>query len=912
MDEYDEFGNYIGADVSDVEEEFEESNNGYGKQRQDDVDDENDDDEYDGALIERADDQRMDVVEENRIILHEDKKYYPDAEEMYPGVRAVTLDEDAQDLNEPIIKPVKQKVFSVLEKEPPKLKYETEFMTGLMQTPALIRNIALLGQFHHGKTSFADLLVQATHEQEWEPAKEVRYADSRKDEQERHLSIKSNVLSLVLDDLKEKSYFLNVVDTPGHVNFTDEATAGIRSVDGAVVIVDAIEGVMLNTERLLKQAVAARLPITLVINKMDRLILELKLPPADAYFKLIHTIEEVNGIIANHALSGSKVQRISPELGNVCFASSQHGWSFTLDSFAQLYVNRHKSFPFSAADLGKRLWGDWFLNPRNNALTKNKPKEGSPVRTFVSFILEPLYKIYSHVVGESSEDLMVLFRQLGIRIKGSEFHLDPRPLLVLSLRRFFGPPQGFVSMIARHIPAPVDAAAYKVETCYTGMQTTALASSMKRCSSGSDAPLMANVTKLYNSPDGTKFHALTRIYSGTVRVGQRVKVLGEAYTEDDDEDMAVMEITGIAVSLGRFNIEVTSAIAGNLVLISGIDHSIKKTATLCDVTPVSGLAEEAPAIFAPLKFDTSSVIKLAVEPFIPSELPKMVEALRRINKTYPLVTTKVEESGEHIILGTGELYMDCIMHDLRHLYSDIEIKVADPVVSFCETVAESSSINCICETPNKKNTLTMLAEPLDDGLGDDIERHHRVSMHWDAKRIGDFFRSNYDWDLLTARSVWAFGPEEDSPNILLNNTLPSEVNQGLLSSVKDSVVQGFRWGAREGPLCDEPIRNVKFRVLDAQIATEPIYRGGGQIIPTSRRAVYSSFLMGTPRLMEPMLLVEIQAPADAVQALYPVLARRRGHIVQDTPKPGAPFYTVKAFLPAMDRYVQNNVVEKID
>lgn len=507
---------------------------------------------------------------------------------------------------------------------------------------------------------------------------------------------------------------------------------------------------------------------------------------------------------------------------------------------------------------------------------------------------------------------MVLFRQLGIRIKGSEFHLDPRPLLVLSLRRFFGPPQGFVSMIARHIPSPVDAAAYKVETCYTGMQTTALASSMKRCSSGSDAPLMANVTKLYNSPDGTKFHALTRIYSGTVRVGQRVKVLGEAYTEDDDEDMAVMEITGIAVSLGRFNIEVTSAIAGNLVLISGIDHSIKKTATLCDVTPVSGLAEEAPAIFAPLKFDTSSVIKLAVEPFIPSELPKMVEALRRINKTYPLVTTKVEESGEHIILGTGELYMDCIMHDLRHLYSDIEIKVADPVVSFCETVAESSSINCICETPNKKNTLTMLAEPLDDGLGDDIERHHRVSMHWDAKRIGDFFRSNYDWDLLTARSVWAFGPEEDSPNILLNNTLPSEVNQGLLSSVKDSVVQGFRWGAREGPLCDEPIRNVKFRVLDAQIATEPIYRGGGQIIPTSRRAVYSSFLMGTPRLMEPMLLVEIQAPADAVQALYPVLARRRGHIVQDTPKPGAPFYTVKAFLPAMDRYVQNNVVEKID
>jgi U5 small nuclear ribonucleoprotein component len=888
MDQYDEFGNYIGPeDEDDLEDDV--------YLRHDDV---NESEEIDMAQEDMND---MDVVEENRIILHEDKKYYPDAEEIYPGVRTVTLDEDAQDLNEPIIKPVKPKVFSVLESEAPALKYEADFMTGLMSTPSLIRNVVLLGQFHHGKSCFADILVQSTHQNEWEPGKEVRYSDSRKDEQDRQLSIKSTLLSLVLDDLKEKSYLLNIIDTPGHINFTDEATAGICAADGAIIVVDAVEGVMMNTERLVKQAVAARLAITLVINKMDRLILELKLPPHDAYFKLVHTIEEVNGIIASNAVSGQLVQRISPELGNVCFASAQHGWSFTLDSFAQLYVNRHKSCPFFAVDLGKRLWGDWYLNQQNHSLTKSKPKEGSSARTFVSFILEPLYKIYAQVIGETPEDLMVLFRQLGIRIKGSEFHLDPRPLLALSLRRFFGPPQGFVSMVTKHIPSPVDAATTKIERTYSGLQTSVIAQEMKACASGGDAPFMGHVMKLYNSPDGTKFYALTRIFSGSVRVGQRIKVLGEAYTEDDDEDMSVVEVTGVAVSLGRFNFEITSAVAGNLVLLSGIDQSIKKTATLCDASH-SNMEDAAVAIFAPLRFDTSSVIKLAVEPFIPSELPKMVEALRRINKTYPLVTTKVEESGEHIILGTGELYMDCIMHDLRHLYSDIEIKVADPVVSFCETVAESSSINCITETPNKKNTLTFLAEPLDDGLADDIERHHRVSMHWDAKRIGEFFRSNYDWDLLTARSVWAFGPEEDSPNILLNNTLPSEVNQSLLTSVKDNIVQGFRWGAREGPLCDEPIRNVKFRVLDANVASEAIYRGGGQIIPTARRAVYSSFLMGTPRLMEPMLLVEIQAPADAVQALYPVLARRRGHIVQDIPKPGAPFYTVKAFLPAMDSF----------
>lgn len=143
----------------------------------------------------------------------------------------------------------------------------------------------------------------------------------------------------------------------------------------------------------------------------------------------------------------------------------------------------------------------------------------------------------------------------------------------------------------------------------------------------------------------------------------------------------------------------------------------------------------------------------------------------------------------------------------------------------------------------------------------------------------------------------------------------------------------FQWGAREGPLCDEPIRNVKFKILDAAIAQEPLHRGGGQIIPTSRRVAYSAFLMATPRLMEPVYFVEvlecfcrsylnvlvmfilnrfvadfcnrkasnldiyylpqIQTPADCMSAIYTVLSRRRGHVTADVPKPGTPAYIVK-------------------
>ncbi len=96
----------------------------------------------------------------------------------------------------------------------------------------------------------------------------------------------------------------------------------------------------------------------------------------------------------------------------------------------------------------------------------------------------------------------------------------------------------------------------------------------------------------------------------------------------------------------------------------------------------------------------------------------------------------------------------------------------------------------------------MIAEPLEKGLAEDIE-NDVVSINWTKKRLGDFFQSKYEWDLLAARSIWAFGPDQNGPNILLDDTLPSEVNKTLLGSVKDSIVQGFQWGTREGALCDE-------------------------------------------------------------------------------------------------------------
>lgn len=215
-------------------------------------------------------------------------------------------------------------------------------------------------------------------------------------EQQRGVSTKATPVTLLLQDVKSKSYLLNIFDTPGHVNFSDEATAAIHLSDGAILIVDAAEGVMLNTERLLKHALQEKLALTVCINKIDRLVLELKLPPLDAYYKLRHIIEEINGLIGLYS-DNENPSFVSPAVGNVCFASSEYNVCFTLKSFAALYSKNHPGL--NANEFAKRLWGDVYFNPKTRKFTK-KPPHNTAQRSFIEFILEPLYKIFAQVVGD--------------------------------------------------------------------------------------------------------------------------------------------------------------------------------------------------------------------------------------------------------------------------------------------------------------------------------------------------------------------------------------------------------------------------------------------------------------------------------------------------------------------------------
>lgn len=252
---YDEFGNYIGPELadSDADDSDADASPSPSPSRSPspsarspsgspsrpaalmDVDGGDDDDDADPS--------------QSAVVLAEDKKYYPTAEEVYgPGVEALVMDEDEQPLEQPIVAPPRVVRFEVGTRAEATSTYATtDFLLGLAANPALVRNVALVGHLQHGKTVFMDMLVEQTHEVDTfdsEGERHVRFTDTRVDEQERRVSIKAVPMSLVLEGGNGKSYLCNIMDTPGHVNFSDEMTAALRIADGAVLVVDAAEGVM--------------------------------------------------------------------------------------------------------------------------------------------------------------------------------------------------------------------------------------------------------------------------------------------------------------------------------------------------------------------------------------------------------------------------------------------------------------------------------------------------------------------------------------------------------------------------------------------------------------------------------------------------------------------------------------------
>ncbi|ORY02084.1 P-loop containing nucleoside triphosphate hydrolase protein [Basidiobolus meristosporus CBS 931.73] len=777
------------------------------------------------------------------------------------------------------------------------VNFTIDQIRGLMDKITNIRNMSVIAHVDHGKSTLTDSLVSKAGIISSARAGETRFTDTRQDEQDRCITIKSTAISMFFElpkddigDVKQKTdgneFLINLIDSPGHVDFSSEVTAALRVTDGALVVVDCVSGVSVQTETVLRQALTERIKPVIIINKVDRALLELQLSKEDLYTSFLRTIESVNVIISTYFDPVLGDVQVNPERGTVAFGSGLHGWGFTLRQFAQRYA---KKFGVDKDKMMTKLWGENFFNPATRKWTsKSTDADGKPLeRAFCMFVLDPIFKLFDSIMNFKKEQTATMLEKLEVPLKTDEKDLEGKALLKVVMRKFLPAADALLEMIVIHLPSPVTAQRYRAEFLYEGPQDDPCAEGIRNCDP--KGPLMLYVSKMVPTSDKGRFYAFGRVFSGTVRSGLKVRIQGPNYQPGKKEDLFVKNIQRTILMMGRYVEPIEDCPAGNIVGLVGVDQFLLKSGTIT--------TDENAHNLKVMKFSVSPVVQVAVEVKNANDLPKLVEGLKRLSKSDPCVQCYTSDSGEHIVAGAGELHLEICLKDLEEDHAQVPIKTGDPVVPYKETIQTESSITALSKSPNKHNRIFMKAFPLQEELSHDIEEG-KVAPRDDFKVRARILAEEYGWDVTDARKIWCFGPDTTGPNLLV------DVTKGVqyLNEIKDSCVAAFQWATKEGVCAEEQMRGCRFNIMDVVLHADAIHRGGGQIIPTCRRVIYASALVAEPGLYEPVYLVEIQCPDSAMGGIYGVLNRRRGHVISEEQRPGTPLYNVKAYLPVNESF----------
>jgi elongation factor 2 len=757
----------------------------------------------------------------------------------------------------------------------------------MMSHPSNIRNIAVIAHVDHGKTTLTDSLVARAGLLNERTTGNARCMDTRADEQERGITIKSTGITLYFEVKKReealrKPYLINLVDSPGHVDFSSEVTAALRITDGALVVVDCIDSICCQTETVLRQALKERVKPILFMNKMDRIIFEKCLGAEDIYQSLSKTVESINVIISTYQDPALPDVQVSMEACNVGMGSALQGWAFTLEPFASVLAAK---FGLDFETMKTCLWGNNFYSSSKKIWVKEKGTNCH--RGFCKFVLEPVIKVCK---AGMENDWPVLDKMLGsleLKISKDDRELVGKALTKKIMRLWLNAADALLAMICAHLPSPAEAQRYRMETLYEGPMGDECSRAIRACDP--DGPVMMFVSKMVPAPDGNRFYAFGRVFSGTIATGQSVRIQGSRYTPEKNIDVSERKIQRVVLMMGSKVESVESVPAGNLCALVGLDKSILKTATISTCKTAYNIV--------PMQYQVAPVVQVSVRPKQLSDLPKMIEALKRLSKSDPLLEVIFSESGEHVIAASGELHLQVALHDLETEYFNGPVIAGEPVVSYRETVQGETAVPCLSKSPNKHNRLYMTAQPLGDELADAIDAGD-IPMQGDTKPRIKALVTKHGWDKTAAIKLWCFGPEETGANAMVEQT----VGVQIVLEIKPHVASGFQWATKTGPMAEEPMRGIRFNLTDAHLHTDAIHRGAGQLMGCTRRALFASVLSSEPRLQEPMFRADIQVPSDCSNTIFSVLAPRRGTVVSEERKDGTPLVDLICHLPVAESF----------
>ncbi|MBU3913237.1 MAG: elongation factor EF-2 [Nanoarchaeota archaeon] len=613
------------------------------------------------------------------------------------------------------------------------------------------------------------------------------------DEQERLLTVDSANVSMV-HKFGDEEFLVNLIDTPGHVDFGGNVTRAMRAIDGTIVLVCASEGIMPQTETVLKQALRERVRPVLFINKVDRLIKELKLTPEGMQERFMKIFREFNDLISKIAEKEYKDKwLVDINDGSVAFGSARDNWAL--------------SIPFMK-------------------------KKG------ISF--KDILKLYSLEEEERKE-----------------WCWKNAPLYEVLL-----------DMVVKHLPSPLEAQKYRIPKIWHGDIESEFGKNLMTCNPQGKPAFV--ITRIVIEPKSGKEIAAGRLFSGTFVPGQEVYL---NLAKKKERIQQVLIYNGIKPE------QLESIGAGNVIAISGITGEAGETVTVEPEQPF----EELKHIFEP-------VITKAIEVKKPSDLPKLIEVLRKVAKEDPSVRIEInEETGENLMSGMGELHLEIIENRIK-TEKGVDVKTSAPIVVFRETAPKKSAVEG-GRSPNKHNDFFIQVEPLEESVYLAI-KNGDISGGRIKKRDENLIKKLRDLgvdndEIRQYRDVY-------KGNVFLDTT-KGEVH---MTEVIELILDAFEQVVDAGPLAREPCMKMKVSLSDVKLHEDAIHRGPAQVYPAVRDALYLAMKSGGGTLFEPIQTYLIEAPTEFLSALTKLVSGKRGQLLEVRQEDSGT--TIKAKIPVAE------------
>ena len=654
--------------------------------------------------------------------------------------------------------------------------------TEVMHQRERIRNLAIAAHIDHGKTTLSDNLIAGAGMMSEDLAGKSRVLDFDDQESARGITINAASASMV-HSVGGDDYLINLIDTPGHVDFGGDVTRAMRAVDGCIILTCAVEGAMPQTETVVRQALKEKVRPVLFINKVDRLINELQVTPEDMMSRFEEQITRVNTLIRQFAPEEHRKDwQVSVQGGTVAFGSAYHNWGITLPYMQKSGVNFTQIF-------------EYCHNEQQKELAKKAP-------------------VHEVLLDMSVEEL----------------------------------------------PSPVVAQKYRIPNIWQGDLESETGTAMISCDAA--GPLSLMITKIWMDPHAGEV-AVGRIYSGTISHGETVWALGGAKPE---------RVQQVSMMVGSDRIQVPEVSSGNIVALTGVRSA---------AAGVTITREEDATPFEAIRHYSEPVVTVAVEPKSMKDLPKFIDALRRLGKAdASLQVSTNQETGEALLAGMGELHLEITVYRLEE-EEGIKVTVSEPIVVYRESIsADNKGRSFEGKSPNRHNRFYIETEPLPDDVvnalregvfGDGAVRNK------DARKVGDSF-AEFGMNKDMMRKIYAI----NGTNLLVNDT------KGIqnLHETRELIIDGFNDVCKKGPVADEPLMGVLVRLVDAKLHEDAIHRGPAQTIPAVRNAIKGALIRSKSVIFEPIQKIRIDAPNDVIGGVTREVTTRRG-IIEDMPVDGS-------------------------